>query len=334
MKPILNAIPTNIITGFLGAGKTTVIRQLLTTKPADEKWAVLVNEFGEVGIDGALLQADGIAVKEVAGGCMCCAVGLPSKVALNQLIKEHRPDRILIEPTGLAMPQQILRQFGGPEYKTLLDMQAMVCLVDPWSITSPDFLKLPAFMQQVALADVIVATKTDIATSEQLEAFQAFCQSLEPGKQKVAQIKQGEMPWQWLAAPHNQASKPASAASSSHPLAPKTVLPQTNDSDVPVTQLQRWEQATEFGYSCGWRFPPDWVFEWDKLRLLLESLEVPRIKGVLQCEDQWQLVNKMRKTLSYEPTQRLMDSRLEMLHVQPVSWTEIEKQLLKTVIPK
>ena len=92
------AIPTNVITGFLGVGKTTAIQQLLNTKPAGERWAVLINEFGKVGIDSQLLQTDDhslgeVTIREVPGGCMCCAAGLPMKVVLNQLRAPGRSDR-------------------------------------------------------------------------------------------------------------------------------------------------------------------------------------------------------------------------------------------------
>ncbi len=78
---------TNLITGFLGSGKTTSILHLLAHKPANEKWAVLVNEFGEVGIDGALLAESGALLKEISGGCMCCVNGLPMQVGLNTLLR-------------------------------------------------------------------------------------------------------------------------------------------------------------------------------------------------------------------------------------------------------
>ena len=81
LKRITND-PTNIITGFLGSGKTTAILHLLKNKPADEKWAVLVNEFGEIGVDGSLFEGknskkQGVFIREVPGGCMCCTAGLP-----------------------------------------------------------------------------------------------------------------------------------------------------------------------------------------------------------------------------------------------------------------
>ena len=91
----LQAVPTNVITGFLGVGKTTAILNLLKNKPDNERWAVLVNEFGEIGVDGSLFegqhsQQQGVFIREVPGGCMCCASGLPMQIALNQLIiKSH-----------------------------------------------------------------------------------------------------------------------------------------------------------------------------------------------------------------------------------------------------
>ena len=88
---IVKAIPTNIITGFLGVGKTTLIKQLLKTKPEGETWAILVNEFGEVGIDAGLLEVNnsGVQIREVAGGCMCCAAGVPTQVLENKIERAH-----------------------------------------------------------------------------------------------------------------------------------------------------------------------------------------------------------------------------------------------------
>lgn len=108
---------TNLITGFLGSGKTTSILHLLAHKDPAEKWAVLVNEFGEVGIDGALLADSGALLKEIPGGCMCCVNGLPMQVGLNTLLRQGKPDRLLIEPTGLGHPKQILDLLTAPVYE-------------------------------------------------------------------------------------------------------------------------------------------------------------------------------------------------------------------------
>ena len=95
-SPRIEAVPTNLITGFLGVGKTSAVLNLLAQKPSDERWAVLINEFGEIGIDGSLVDGqtttqEGVFISEVPGGCMCCTAGLPMQVALNVLLREsHR----------------------------------------------------------------------------------------------------------------------------------------------------------------------------------------------------------------------------------------------------
>lgn len=346
MKKILSNIPTNIITGFLGAGKTTAIRHLLKTKPANEKWAVLVNEFGEVGIDGALLAADGseiegIAVKEVPGGCMCCAVGLPSKVALNQLIRSHKPDRILIEPTGLAHPQQVIKQFSGAEYKTLLDMQTVLCVIDPWSISDDQFTQLPAFQSQIELADHLVLSKADTATEEQLKAFERFCATQKQNRQAKGRplqhstVAHGQIDWHWLTHPHyDQGSGSVVRQHSALRPASSVVVQETTPAhNKPVDQLTRFENNTDFGHSCGWRFPSDWSFNEAKLLAWVESSDIPRIKGVIRTDEHWLLINRMRTTVSSETIPAAEESRLEMIHTESVDWNSIEQQLIQCRTP-
>ncbi len=129
---MLTQIPTHLIGGPLGAGKTSLIRNLLTQKPADERWAVLVNEFGQIGLDAALLSTDaaGIGIAEVAGGCLCCVNGLPFQVGLTRLLRQARPQRLLIEPSGLGHPAQLLRQLGQPPWTEVLAVQPSVLVLD------------------------------------------------------------------------------------------------------------------------------------------------------------------------------------------------------------
>jgi len=337
-KKILANIPMNIITGFLGAGKTTAIRHLLANKPENQKWAVLVNEFGEVGIDGALLEADGIAVKEVAGGCMCCAVGVPSKVALNQLIRDHRPDRILIEPTGLAHPQQVLKQFSGNEYRTLLDIQAVICLVDPRSLNDENFTSLAAFHSQIEMADIIVATKMDLLSSqEKIDIRQKFESDLKPEK-TIKEIEKGQIPWHWLLSSHKEQSttvnanhpKRALTAPSSTPANEFEIAPQ-----LAITKITRHEKQEAFGYSCGWKFPDDWVFNQQAFVNCIEKILVPRIKGIVRVESGIITINRMRDRLSIEQlnqngegsTLAAKGMRLEMIHTSAVDWEAVEALL-------
>ena len=119
--------PTNIIFGFLGAGKTTAILDLLARKPDNQRWAVLVNEFGEIGIDGKIISQAGVeagvAVKEVPGGCLCCVAGVPFQVGLTELVRSARPDRLIIEPTGLGHPKEIINTLQSKTNQQFIELQ-------------------------------------------------------------------------------------------------------------------------------------------------------------------------------------------------------------------
>lgn len=341
----LEQIPTNIITGFLGSGKTTLIRHLLQHKPTHERWAVLVNEFGEIGIDASLLnqtgeQIDGIAVKEVAGGCMCCATGVPSKVALNQLIRSHKPDRILIEPTGLAHPQQVLSLFTSAEYQQLLDVRATLCVVDPWCFTQEKFLELPAFHSQLQLADLLVCNKIDKASAAELRAFDDYCaQHRSAATEQAIRTEQGRLDWTLLDTPRE--NKPVTNAAVMHQ--PNKAQPRsiTEETASPaegvarpqlITELVHKSSHSEAGYSGGWLLPRHWQFDQEKLHAWVSQVPVPRLKAVLNTDQGWQLINRMRNTPSIEQVsdeQALTEqNRLEIISTQAQDWKQLETQLL------
>src|SRR5687768_4244623 len=117
----------NLVTGFIGAGKTTVIQRLLAQRPAHERWAVLTNEFGAARLDAG----PDIAVREVPGGCVCCTAQVSMRVALTRLLREVRPDRLLIEPTSAGHPANVMRLLREPQLARALDLRATLCVVDP-----------------------------------------------------------------------------------------------------------------------------------------------------------------------------------------------------------
>ena len=101
-------VKINVISGFLGAGKTTLIKKLLTGSLRNEKVVLLENEYGEIGIDGGFMKDAGITVTELNAGCICCTLAGDFQAAVDQLIDTYHPDRILVEPTGVGKLSEIL----------------------------------------------------------------------------------------------------------------------------------------------------------------------------------------------------------------------------------
>ncbi|WP_370298975.1 GTP-binding protein, partial [Pontibacterium sp.] len=194
-----HAIPTNIITGFLGVGKTTALNQLLQQKPENETWAVLVNEFGQIGVDQAALpNEDGLHVRELAGGCICCALGPSLAITLTMLIRRSNPDRLIIEPTGLGHPEGIIDVLQGISFEDVLDLRATVCLLDPRALEQPEVVANEVFQDQINLADVIAINKCDLAEPALVEQAESLLGGIFPPKQRVIRCEQGNIPLEML----------------------------------------------------------------------------------------------------------------------------------------
>ncbi|WP_343828878.1 GTP-binding protein [Psychrobacter piscatorii] len=172
---IFQNIPCTLVTGFLGAGKTTVINQLLATKPNDERWALLINEFGRIGIDGALLASSqdndleqkNIAIREVSGGCICCTSQLPLQIAISRLLSDHHPQRLLIEPTGLAHPRELILQLSASHWQTALQMNTVMTVLSGEQWQHIKYRDHDGFQAHVRDADVLIINRyTQLDTSE------------------------------------------------------------------------------------------------------------------------------------------------------------------------
>ncbi|MEM1068921.1 MAG: GTP-binding protein [Planctomycetota bacterium] len=126
-------IPTNLIVGFLGSGKTTAIAKLIEQRGADESWSVLINEFGVVSIDHALVDSgmDGVAVEELGGGCACCTMSLVFRPLLARFIRRTRPDRLILEPSGLSHPAKVVDILRSDDFSRVIDLRNVICLIDP-----------------------------------------------------------------------------------------------------------------------------------------------------------------------------------------------------------
>lgn len=196
----LAKIPVTVITGFLGAGKTTLIRHLIQN-PQGRRLAVLVNEFGTMGVDGDILKgcADAACpaenILELSNGCICCTVADDFIPTLERLMAmPSRPDHILIETSGLALPKPLLKAFDWPAIRSRITVDGVIALADAEAVAAgrfaPDAEAVAAqraaddsldhdtplaevFEDQIACADIVLLTKADLAGPEGVEAARA-----------------------------------------------------------------------------------------------------------------------------------------------------------------
>lgn len=317
---------TNLITGFLGSGKTTTIRHLLAQKPEGEKWAVLVNEFGEIGIDGGLLADSGAVLKEIPGGCMCCVNGLPMQVGLNMLLQQAKPDRLLIEPTGLGHPKQILSLLGSEVYKSWLTLNASLCLLDARNLSDQRTVENENFRDQLAAADVIVANKSDVYSEHDHQALSAWQNQWAAGREVVI-AAQGQIDISLLDKPRlNQVQLPDGAHHHSHPA-------QKGLAALSLPGHQRWRRALNQadGYaSCGWIFDQETVFDTTGLLDWVRLAPVDRVKGVMRIKEGTLVVNRQGEDLHIETRPMApLDSRVELITRNETQWNELQSSLLK-----
>lgn len=316
----------HLITGFLGTGKTTAILHLLAHKPADEKWAVLVNEFGEVGIDGAIIKQTGVAVREVPGGCLCCVSGLPFQIGLNMLIAREKPDVLLIEPTGLGHPRNILTTLQDEQYSELLTLGATLCLLDPRHLLIEKYLSNAVFTDQIQLADVLVANKTDLSGEQEKHAFERLMLAQHPQKSASLWTSQGQIPLALLAHPLNRKRLAI------YPHAHDEVVSEPMRIILPLAEhepYRRFENRGQGFFSIGWLFKPEPVFSAAKLRSWINGLEVERLKAIV-CTDEGAVIFNLREgVLSEMAAADLSESRLELIDDSPFEPLDLEQQLLE-----
>ena len=181
-------IAVHIISGFLGAGKTTFLKRLLATKDSTEKWVVVLNEAGNTTYDTEALSKQGIIVKELYGGCLCCSAAVTFRVELNKVIQQHQPQRLFVEPAGAGHLANIKKQLQGEFYAPILEMRSNLCLVAQWQLQDNRYYENELYLALIEQADKLcfyddetqpLAKKMAVEYSKPLYRLQYQLQDLE-----------------------------------------------------------------------------------------------------------------------------------------------------------
>ena len=214
-------VPITIVTGFLGAGKTTLVRHTLENAEG-RRLALIVNEFGDVGVDGTILRSCGVEscpeenIVELTNGCLCCTVAddfVPTLEAL--LSRSPPPDHIIVETSGLALPKPLVKAFEWPDIRNRVTVDGVVTVVDGPAVRAGRFADDPAkiaaqraadssvdhdnpleevYEDQLLCADLVVLNKTDMMTAEDTALLSDEIKRSVPRAIKIVAIQQGRVP--------------------------------------------------------------------------------------------------------------------------------------------
>ncbi|KAA0927358.1 GTP-binding protein [Psychrobacter sp. ANT_H56B] len=361
-------IPCTLVTGFLGSGKTTLINQLIADKSTDERWALLINEFGRIGIDAALVSSsqdsnsaqNNIAIREVSGGCICCTSQLPLQIAISRLLSDHHPQRLLIEPTGLAHPRELIRQLSAPHWQTALKMQAVITVLNALQWQREKYRAHEGFQAHIRDADVLVINRYAQLSTDDKQALQDWVAELNAQitiiwaeSDDQTTINDISTSNDYSAVLSTQLNKPSQTISQqrtvniaqpkksvislqplSHSLSNKSLFdPSTNDSNIQADKdielPYRYHEIQQDIVVAGWRLPADYILNADKLQDWLLTLpNWQRIKGVLHTSNGWLQINFTPDSLSTKTVSAQVDSRLEIiLQASNSQEGEIDKEI-------
>lgn len=295
----------HLISGFLGAGKTTILKGLVAQKPANEKWALIVNEFGDVGIDAAILEEEGMPIAEIFSGCLCCAAGPQLTATVANLLRQEKPDRLLIEASGLAHAASVIDELKTPPLSNAVTIAAVITVVDVRQFTDSNYFRQPLYRDQVNIADVLVGTKGDLADAEAVDAFNRLAQQWFPPKKCIVEAPCGRVDIAWLETslterPHYR---------------PHVTLPDAGN----------WQSA-------GWVFPSEHFFDAEHLTRFFDSLPqqvngLIRAKGIFCVEGSWVCLNWSEGVWGASEVQWCRDNRFEMI-AQTIDESAVEEKLM------
>ncbi len=170
-----------VVSGFLGAGKTTFILEFIKhQREANKKFAILINEFGDLPIDGDIVRKEGLEVIELPSGCICCSLRASLPETIDEIFEKIRPDVLLIEPSGLATPLNVLDAIKNSRYLDKITVKPVLCIVDASAFQDfvDDFGKF--YLDQIRTADIILINKIDTVSNDEINKIEEQIKEINP----------------------------------------------------------------------------------------------------------------------------------------------------------
>ncbi|MBM4191639.1 MAG: GTP-binding protein [Gammaproteobacteria bacterium] len=329
-------IPSWVIAGPLGSGKTTLIARWLAEKPERDNWVVLLNEYTDAGIDALTVAAaakGAFDVRLVPGGCLCCSGEADFRRNLLDLIERVRPVGILVEPSGIGHPGSIVEELLAHEAAGTITLCGVIGLIDPSHLESSD----ETVIAVREIADALVLAKVDLANNVQKNKFIELADGLFPAKSWVGEVEQGALPSEAFRAieqgrsvrQHSPLLKRPSSHAAEHAQALEHAYSSEHAHVSPDGQLRR--EFHHLGrHGARWIFPRATSFvEMRFLTLLSSDLSLvdpalarpERLKAVIRVdEDTWLLLQLVQGQLSMQPTAWRRDNRIEVQLPPGVKW--------------
>lgn len=304
-------IPVHIISGFLGTGKTSLIRHQLQSR-RDEQLAVIVNDFGEASLDSATLSAEApFSIENIPGGCLCCTAPEGFVDALGAVL-QRGAQRLLIEPTGLARPQDLLDTIRRSPHRGDLELAPVVVLVDPARLGAESAAERELLALQTGVADVLVANRSDLCSDNDLARFDALAESLWPPPLAVHRTRHGRIPAALMEWPEGEGAR----------------LPRGNAPAAHAAQSARDSQSAKAAHSHAhgdfaarsWRWSPELVFDTERLQRAILRLreglagaKLARFKGIFRTQEGFLLLEAAGGELHRSASAHRRDSRADAI---------------------
>jgi G3E family GTPase len=319
-------VPAHVLSGFLGVGKTTAVKDLLTRRADRERIAVVVNEFGTLGVDGALLSdCASCILKEVPGGCVCCTAMADLEASLEEVCDLVAPTRFVLELTGLARPSELVDLLRGPRWASRFDVRPVVTLLDPQQDLAKAYAESALFRDQVDTGDILVVNRCDLASEEEILRVEEFARALVPTKLLVVRASHGALPDEvW------DLERP--------PISKVPTLLTTGGANGHLHG-----SPLEGHVGRGVAQPPERIYDADRLLALLERLKagaltrgrVARAKGLFHTTAGWRLHEITGGRLTTASTSWRRDSRVDVILKDPGErdFLEWEEALGDALVP-